>query len=124
MRPERVRPAGDADTNGAGELGSGETTSSPQAYQPPPASPWITGEVFVDLTDVAEDRARLRAHNALHDAPAGAVVVVYVGPLAVNPAVLPVVWEYGQHVQVKIVGHGFAVRRWVDALRNGLGCPV
>lgn len=82
---------------------------------------WITGEVFVDLTDVAEDKARLRVHSALTHAPAGAVVVVYVGPLAVNPAVLPVVWEYGQHVQVKVTGHGHAVPRWVDALRNGLG---
>lgn len=117
---ERVRPAGDG-TNGAGELGSGETSSSPESLQSARPSPWITGEVFVDLTDVAEDKARLRVHSALTHAPAGAVVVVYVGPLAVNPAVLPVVWEYGQHVQVKVTGHGHAVPRWVDALRNGLG---
>ncbi len=63
----------------------------------------------------------MRLYAALREAPAGARVQVYVGPLAVNPAVLPVVWEYGAHVTIEVSGHAFAVRRWVDALRNGLG---
>lgn len=85
------------------------------------AAPWITGSVFVDLTDVHEDKARMRVHQALADAPPGARVVIYVGPLTVNPAVLPIVWEYGRHVTVEVSGHAFAVARWVEALRNGLG---
>lgn len=83
--------------------------------------PRITGSVYVDLTDVHEDKARMRVYRALVDAPGGAHVVIYVGPLTVNPAVIPVVWEHGQHVSVEISGHGYAVARWIEALRNGLG---
>ncbi len=81
----------------------------------------ITGTVFVDLTDAAEDKARMRLHRALRESPEGAHVVVYVGPLAVNPDVLSVAWEYGKHVSIEVSGHAFAVAKWVDALRNGLG---
>ena len=45
---------------------------------------WVTGEAFVDLTDVREDKARMRVYAALSDTPAGAQLVLYVGPLAVN----------------------------------------
>lgn len=81
----------------------------------------ITGEVYVDLTDVDEHKARNRVYYALNESPAGALVVIYVGPLTVNYEVLPMVWQYGQHVDVKIIGHARAVGRWVEALRNGLG---
>lgn len=81
---------------------------------------WVSGSVYVDLTDVVEDKARLRVYRALMDCPAGARCVIYVGPLAVNPDVVPVIWEHGRHALIEMSGHGFAVRRWVDALRNGM----
>ncbi|WP_148574953.1 hypothetical protein [Nocardioides caldifontis] len=84
------------------------------------SAPWISGSVFVDLTDVAEDKARMRVYRALVESPEGARVVVHVGPLAVNWDVLQVVWEYGRHVAIEVSGHARAVALWVEALRNGL----
>jgi hypothetical protein len=82
---------------------------------------WITGSIMVNITEVKQDAARMRVYRALAGAPIGAHVVIYVGPLAVNPDVLSVVWEVGRHVTIEVSGETYSVGRWVDALRNGLG---
>ena len=78
----------------------------------------VTGEVFVDLTDVSVDKARGRAYFAVYESPPGATVVLYVGPLTVNYDVVRMVAEFGRHVEIKVSGHAPAVARWIDALRG------
>lgn len=112
-RPDRVEAAGDRWAAITGSVRQQEA-----APLDLPASLRVTGEVLIDLTEVTEDKARHRAYYGLYATPPGATVVLVVGTLAVNVNVLAMFAEYGQSVAVRVVGDGYAVRRWVAALRG------
>lgn len=80
----------------------------------------VSGAAYVDLTDIPEDKQRHRLGRALEDTPAGARVVLYVGPLKVSPECVEVAQTYGRHIgSLEVLGHPFAVTRWVAALSEG-----
>jgi len=79
----------------------------------------ISGSVRLDLTAVKREKQRHRI-AALSTAPDGARVVIYVGALAVEPDSVRLIREHGSRLLVDMQGEPFAVRRWLESLREGL----
>lgn len=77
----------------------------------------LSGTVVYDLTDAKPDRMRARV-GSLPDVPAGARVILRVGALAPEPAVIRAVADHESRLHVDIHGSAHAVRRWLDALRT------
>lgn len=82
----------------------------------------LTGVVRLDLTGLAGKAERMHARaGVLASVPTGARVVVYVGPLGVEPSVVRVIRLHERRLRIEVEGEPFAVAKWLDAVRTGLG---
>jgi hypothetical protein len=77
----------------------------------------LSGSPTYDLTDSTVERMRHRVAS-LPDVPTGARVVVHVGALAPEPTVTRILALHERRLHVDVQGTPFAVRRWLDAIRN------
>ena len=78
----------------------------------------LVGTVTIDLTDSTPERFRNRL-ACLPEIPSGARLVIRVGPLKVEPEAARLIALHERRLLVDIEGSTpFAVRRWVDAVRD------
>jgi hypothetical protein len=77
----------------------------------------LTGTVVYDLTDVSPERMRNRVAS-LPEVPSGARVVVLVGALAPEPAVVRELARHQPRLMVDVHGTAHGVRRWLTAIRD------
>lgn len=80
----------------------------------------VTGSIRIDLTDVEPMKMRHRA-AILPQAPDGARVVLVVSALAVEPEAVRAFRPHVPRLHFDVHGEPYAVRRWVLALRHGMG---
>lgn len=79
----------------------------------------IRASIHVNLAGVVPSRQRQRV-AVLHDAPAGAHAIVYIGNLSVEPATVRALLEHVVRLDVELRGASpRAVRRWLDACHMG-----
>lgn len=80
----------------------------------------LTGVVLVDLTSLKPGRWKGRLFAALAPAPEGARVVVIVGQLAPEPEAVRYLRRQAERLHVEVQGDPNNVRRWLDAIRDGM----
>lgn len=81
----------------------------------------LTATVVVDLTAATKPENMRHRVACLPDVPSGARVVVRVGALAPEPDVVRVLAAHERRLHLDLQGTPAAVRRWLDAVRTGLG---
>lgn len=80
----------------------------------------LTGVVLCNLTGLAPERFKGRLFAALAPAPQHARAAIIVGQLTVEPEAVRYLRQQAGRLDVEIHGDPSNVRRWIEAIRDGL----
>ena len=81
----------------------------------------LTATAVCDLTEATKPENMRHRVACLPDVPSGARVVIRVGALAPEPAVVRVLAIHERRLHLDIQGTPSAVRRWLDAIGSSNG---